>query len=387
MVENPKVFISYSHDNEEHKEWVCRLATELMGKGIETLLDQWDLELGANLPKFMEHGLTDSDRVLVICTDPYIDKSNEGVGGVGYENNILTASLLMNQQTTKFIPVVRNVTKAMKTPICLASRMYIDFSDDNEFENSLNQLIHEVYGLKIKPKPKLGENPFKKKDPRPTLNESSTSFFSMRFSSAFPGVRGVEWFDGENAAKRLEILLKEPLDFSNATPIWWWGYGDLHIKKFKVISDNFVRMDIDELKIKKIAAVNKGSYYQSFVYVEAEAMEPTGLYNTEHLEDSREQLGYCSEEFAIFKDRLISRADYDDGATVIDNVPVELNGEAELRCRYITPYNFIIAPQASPINNHHFDRQRRVYLKAIMQDSSQIDDLADIVIKLPKNRD
>ncbi len=29
MKEHPKVFISYSHDSEEHKKWVLKLATEL----------------------------------------------------------------------------------------------------------------------------------------------------------------------------------------------------------------------------------------------------------------------------------------------------------------------------------------------------------------------
>ena len=87
LIKNPKIFISYSHDSEEHKEWVYRLATDLMGKGIDTVLDQWDLDLGANLSKFMENGLQESDRVLAVCTDKYIEKSNDGVGGVGYENN------------------------------------------------------------------------------------------------------------------------------------------------------------------------------------------------------------------------------------------------------------------------------------------------------------
>lgn len=28
-VEHPKLFISYSHDNDEHKKWVLKLATDL----------------------------------------------------------------------------------------------------------------------------------------------------------------------------------------------------------------------------------------------------------------------------------------------------------------------------------------------------------------------
>ena len=61
----PTVFISYSHDNEPHKEWVYNLACRLIESGVETILDQWDLQLGSNLAKFMEQGLSSSDRVLV----------------------------------------------------------------------------------------------------------------------------------------------------------------------------------------------------------------------------------------------------------------------------------------------------------------------------------
>ena len=386
MVENPKIFISYSHDSEDHKDWVYRLASDLMGKGIETVLDQWDLELGANLPKFMENGLQESDRVLAVCTDNYIEKSNDGIGGVGYESTILTAELITNQKTTKFIPVVRAVTKSMKTPICLAGRMYIDFTDDSVYEDSLNQLVHEVYGRKIRPKPKLGNNPFtSSSDGRPVLGENSTVFFHKRFSSAFPGVRGIEWFEKEQAVERLMILLKPPLEFQDNTPVWWWRDGDLHISKFERINDTSVLMDGQELKINRIAAVNSGSYYQSFVYVEVDPMEPTGLYEYD-IESSLEYFGYCREEYAIFGDRNITRAEYDDNAAVIDGQPKTLDGKADLRVRYITPYNFIIAPHNSPINNQSYDGRRRDVLNGLLKGSVSIEEVTDEIIQLPSGR-
>lgn len=364
------------------------LATELMGKGIDTVLDQWDLELGANLAKFMEFGLRESDRVLVVCTDNYNSKSNSGIGGVGYENNILTAELMMNQNTTKFIPVIRSVTTDIKTPICLASRLYIDFSNDENIDQSLKQLVNEIYGLKLRPKPRLGPNPFlSASEMLPELHESSTSHFYSRFSSAFPGVRGIEWFEGEIAIERLMILLKEPLVFSGNTPIWWWGHGDLRISEFKVIGDGIVKMNYDELKIKRIAAINKGSYYQSFVYVETQAMEPTGLYEVSHDQDTLREIGYRSEEYAIFGNEIINRNEYDDGAAVINGKPIDTTGNAELRRRFITPYNFIIAPHGSPINNNRFDQRRRDILKEIIFGEATVEQLAKELLNLPKIRE
>lgn len=387
-MESKSVFISYSHDNEDHMEWVYKLACDLVKNGVETVLDQWDLALGSNLPKFMEKGLRDSDRVLVICTDNYIEKSDEGLGGVGYEKTILTAELLLNQDTKKFIPIVRGVTKAMKTPLCLGGRFYVDFSDDDLYEESLDQLLHEIYEVPARPKPKLGKNPFVPEEPeKPKLREDSTVFFYKRFSDAFPGVRGVEWFDSpEEAIKRLCILLQEPLNFENASPIWWWRSGDLHINKFSHVDGDVVLMDFDELKIRKIAAVNAGSYYQQFVYVETLASEPSGLYDYSFIEDSIERNGFAREEFAVFEGKFINRAEYDDGATVINGEPTKLEGKAELRVRYLSPYNFIIAPQNSPINNGRFDALRDDLLNGILKGEKIIDELVEALLRLPKRK-
>ena len=54
MNNNPKVFISYSHDSQSHKDWVRQLATDLRDKGIDAILDQWELKLGDDLAAFME---------------------------------------------------------------------------------------------------------------------------------------------------------------------------------------------------------------------------------------------------------------------------------------------------------------------------------------------
>src|SRR5258708_12472669 len=38
---NPQVFISYSWDDEEHKEWIIQLANKLSSKGIHVILDRF----------------------------------------------------------------------------------------------------------------------------------------------------------------------------------------------------------------------------------------------------------------------------------------------------------------------------------------------------------
>lgn len=387
MTSAPSVFISYSHDNDAHKEWVYELACNLVKNGVNTLLDQWDIQLGSNLIAFMEKGLSNSDRVLVICTDNYNQKSNGGMGGVGYEKIILTAELFQDQDTTKFIPCIRNVTEKLKTPISLSGRTYIDFSDDSMFDKNFKQLLQELYEVPIRPKPALGKNPFAllEEEALPSIGgQSSTVFFSSRFGKAFPGVEGIQWFKNpEEAVERLNILFTEPFFFSDSRPIWWWRNGDMYIDSFQVLAPDTVLIDGQELVIDELAAVNAGSYYQPFIYIKTKASKPSGLYDFS-IQDQIDYWGYAWEEFGLFRGKPIRRAEYDDGAAVIDGKVVDLGGEAEIRIKYLSPYNLLIAPQGSPINNNKFDQLRNQLLNGILKSDRTLEELTTEILKLPK---
>lgn len=186
---------------------------------------------------------------------------------------------------------------------------------------------------------------------------SSTGVFSGRFKKAFPGVRGVEKFEAKAAISRLTRLLCDPLRVDDKLPIWWWRSGDMPIEQLRVLNDETVLMDGQELIIDWIAAVNEGAYYQQFLYLQAKGAEPTGLYAVD-IEEERRELGFAREEYAVYEGRLVPRAHYDDGATVVNGEVVTFQSPAELRTRYLTPYNLLIAPLDSPINNNDFDVRR-----------------------------
>lgn len=86
----PRAFISYADDSTEHKAWTLKLATDLRAKGIDVVLDQWDLVAGQDVSLFMQKGIAEADRVLMICSANYVQKAEAGVGGVGYERPIVT---------------------------------------------------------------------------------------------------------------------------------------------------------------------------------------------------------------------------------------------------------------------------------------------------------
>ena len=156
----PKVFISYSHDSLEHKKWVLDLATRLRDYGIDATLDQWELIPGDDIPHFMEQNLSSSDKVLMICSENYVNKANSGEGGVGYEKMIVTAHLLKGINQNKVIPLIKQESsKAL--PTFLTTKLYIDFSKPEEFEFSCDNLIRTIHDSPIFKKPPVGNNPFK----------------------------------------------------------------------------------------------------------------------------------------------------------------------------------------------------------------------------------
>ncbi len=155
----PRIFISYSHDSAEHKGWVLNFASTLRNRGVDAVLDQWDLKPGDDLPHFMETEIAECDYVIMVCTETYVEKANAGEGGVGYEKMIATSSLLSKIDSNMIIPVVRQSSSPV-LPTFLKSKIYINFSNDSEVEYSLDELLRTVLNAPLYEKPEIGANPF-----------------------------------------------------------------------------------------------------------------------------------------------------------------------------------------------------------------------------------
>lgn len=105
--EAPKVFVSYSWDDDRHRDWVRDLASRLRSDGVDAGLDRWKLAPGDQQPEFMERAVRENDFVLIVCTPRYKERADGRVGGVGYEGDIMTAEVLFERRQRKFIPVLR----------------------------------------------------------------------------------------------------------------------------------------------------------------------------------------------------------------------------------------------------------------------------------------
>lgn len=219
--------------------------------------------------------------------------------------------------------------------------------------------------------------------------QTSTVFFDQRFRDAFPGIREITIFeDPEKCIERLKVLLKKPLSGKTLKdPIWCLrGTRNTEVNKFKEVSkDKFLLNDLDEIKVKRILVFPANEYYKKFVYVEAFAEEPTGLYphNEERKENS--QNGFLTEEYAIHNGEKITKEEAYDGAIWKDGKHIYLNDNVEYRLRYITPYNFIICAKYNPINKSENDGKLKCLLDGILNDQNSTDELIEFVESLVKH--
>jgi hypothetical protein len=182
---------------------VRKLASDLRDRGINAILDQWNLAPGQDIAAFMEQMVTLSNRVLLVCTERYVEKANRGHGGVGYERLIVSAELVVRIDTNKFIPIVRQTVTPRILPTYLGARLYIDFSADAEYEQRIEEMAREIHGARRALTQPIGPNPYvsdtsaaRSSPPDPGVElrpELTTRFWesrrdsSMRISEGGPG--------------------------------------------------------------------------------------------------------------------------------------------------------------------------------------------------------
>ena len=158
----PRIFISYSWDNAEHKNWVRYLAESLVRHGVDVRLDQWDVKAGDSFTRFMEE-LVDADFILALCTPDYARKSNHRDGGVGYEQQIVSGEMMSGIDRSKFIPLICSGDYSgpnCSIPTHFKGTLAIDFRRDEDFKQSFEELLHVIFlGQSKFIRPPMGKAP------------------------------------------------------------------------------------------------------------------------------------------------------------------------------------------------------------------------------------
>jgi hypothetical protein len=162
------VFISYSHDSDEHRERVLGLSERLRKDGIETLLDQYvDGTPTEGWPRWMLNQLDAADFVLVVCTETYYRRfrGHEVAGkgkGVDWEGALITSELYeARSRSLKFLPLFLSVVAADCVPEPLRSGTHYALTSEDAYQRLYDFLLQQggvepgpVGTLKTKPRQK-----------------------------------------------------------------------------------------------------------------------------------------------------------------------------------------------------------------------------------------
>ena len=138
MSKPPRVFISYSHDDDSHRDFVLGLANRLRSEGIESWIDQYVPGFPPQgWQRWMENEIEEADFVLLVCTPLYLKRfkgeDTEGGRGVNFEGVVISQLLYDSfQNNNKFLLVLPEGGHFEHVPIVLRSHF---FQLENDYPN------------------------------------------------------------------------------------------------------------------------------------------------------------------------------------------------------------------------------------------------------------
>lgn len=184
---SPKVFISYSHDSQEHKERVLALADRLREDGIDSSIDQYEDSPPEGWQRWMLNQVEAADYALIVCTQQYDRRfrGQEEVGkgkGVTWEGGVIIQELYDAQgQNSKFIPVTFTPEDSESIPSPLRSATFYRLDTVDGYELLYRRLTNQprtrkpVLG-KLRTLPHRERKQLFQEESQPSENESSSEF-------------------------------------------------------------------------------------------------------------------------------------------------------------------------------------------------------------------
>ena len=146
-----KVFISYSHDSDEHRERVLGFSERLRDDGIETLLDRYiNGSPAQGWPRWMLDQLDAADSVLVVCTETYYRRfrghevPGKGKGG-DFEGSLITQEIYdARSRTLKFVPVLFSADDEKFIPEPLRSGTHYTLTSESSYQSLYDFLLEQA---------------------------------------------------------------------------------------------------------------------------------------------------------------------------------------------------------------------------------------------------
>ena len=154
----PRVFISYSHDSEEHRGRVLELADRLRADGMDAVIDQYVQFPPEGWPNWCEAEIRDADFVLMVCTETYLRRVNgeeePGKGhGVRWEGQLSNQHLYdAGSLNRKFVPVLLANGSPQHIPTPVKGGTIYRIATEEGYESLLRLLTDQP----LTPMPSLG---------------------------------------------------------------------------------------------------------------------------------------------------------------------------------------------------------------------------------------
>ncbi|KLA35046.1 toll/interleukin-1 receptor domain-containing protein [Bacillus cereus] len=157
-----KVFVSYSWDSEEHKQWILELVRKLRSEGYDANFDRGITSTSTvNLNQMMVEHMRDDDYIIMVLTEKYTVKADGFVGGVGFET--LLSLPIIQQNLDKLIILTRQPAVLQKViPFHLQGINYIDFSNPAEFDTKFEELVYRLQKVPMFDLGPIGEKKLRK---------------------------------------------------------------------------------------------------------------------------------------------------------------------------------------------------------------------------------
>lgn len=159
-----KVFISYSHDSEQHSQRVLALANQLRQHGVDAELDQYEIRPAQGWPRWCEEQLRpeNSEHVLVVCTETYRERiegkvpADEG-RGVFWEGDVIYSYLYEEKSKERFIPILFDRKDEANIPRPLKGAAHYQITAFDLSDAGYQSLYRELTHQPAVEKPPLGE--------------------------------------------------------------------------------------------------------------------------------------------------------------------------------------------------------------------------------------
>jgi hypothetical protein len=159
-----KVFISYSHDSEQHSQRVLALANQLRQHGVDAEIDQYETRPAQGWPRWCEEQLRpeNAEHVLVVCTETYLQRiegkvpSGEGLG-VFWEGDVIYSYLYEQRSKERFIPILFDRKDEANIPRPLKGAAHFQLGAFDFSDGGYTSLYRELTHQPAVEKPPLGE--------------------------------------------------------------------------------------------------------------------------------------------------------------------------------------------------------------------------------------